>query len=180
MAVTSIWPIKGRLDVILKYACNPEKTVEKNYTAQSELHAIDSVIEYAADEMKTEKRMYVTGIGCNEYNAVERFKTTLNTCGDKGKRVCYHGYQSFKSDEVDAKTAHKIGKTLAENLWGDKFQVLVTEKTIISVCARNRTGSAKSTVFLLSRNRKPKAKAMPNGKLNLKADRLCAAQSAKP
>lgn len=125
MAVTSIWPIKGRLDVILKYACNPEKTVEKNYTAQSELHAIDSVIEYAADEMKTEKRMYVTGIGCNEYNAVERFKTTLNTCGDKGKRVCYHGYQSFKADEVDAETAHEIGKTLAENLWGDKFQVLV-------------------------------------------------------
>ena len=125
MAVTSIWPIKGRLDVVLKYASNPEKTVESNYINQSELHSVDNVIEYAADEMKTEKRMYVTGIGCNEYNAVERFKTTLNTCGDKGKRVCYHGYQSFKADEVDAETAHEIGKTLAENLWGDKFQVLV-------------------------------------------------------
>ncbi len=36
MAVTSIWPIKGRLDVILKYASNPEKTVESNYINQSE------------------------------------------------------------------------------------------------------------------------------------------------
>ena len=125
MAVTSIWPIKGRVDVILKYASNPEKTVESNYINQSVLHAVDNVIEYAADEMKTEKRMYVSGIGCNEYNVVERFKTTLNTCGDKGKRVCYHGYQSFKENEVDAKTAHEIGKALAENLWGKKFQVLV-------------------------------------------------------
>ena len=80
MAVTSIWPIKGRLDVILKYACNPEKTVEKNYTAQSELHAIDSVIEYAADEMKTEKRMYVTGIGCNEYTTHLPGVTSLTMC----------------------------------------------------------------------------------------------------
>lgn len=80
MAVTSIWPIKGRLDVILKYASNPEKTVESNYINQSELHSVDNVIEYAADEMKTEKRMYVSGIGCNEYsmdNSITNMKPHL-------------------------------------------------------------------------------------------------------
>ena len=62
MAVTSIWPIKGRVDVILKYASNPEKTVESNYINQSELHAVDNVIEYAADEMKKECLSAVSGV----------------------------------------------------------------------------------------------------------------------
>jgi hypothetical protein len=28
MAVTSIWPIKGRVDKVINYARNPEKTTE--------------------------------------------------------------------------------------------------------------------------------------------------------
>jgi len=125
MAVTSIWPIKGRVDKIINYAINPEKTIESNYKSLSKLHAIEDVIEYASDEMKTEQRLFVTGVGCNEQNAIKQFQRTLSRCGDKGKRVCYHGYQSFKSDEVDAVTAHNIGVELAENLWGKKFQVVV-------------------------------------------------------
>ena len=58
MAVTSIWPIKGRVDKVINYARNPEKTHDKERL--SELHEIEGVVEYAADEMKTEKRAYVT------------------------------------------------------------------------------------------------------------------------
>ena len=54
MAVTSIWPIKGRVDKVINYARNPEKTHDKEKL--SELHEIEGVVEYAADEMKTEKR----------------------------------------------------------------------------------------------------------------------------
>lgn len=39
----------------------------------------------------------------------------------KGGRVCYHGYQSFKTDEVDAEKAHSIGVALAQELWGNRF-----------------------------------------------------------
>ena len=56
MAVTSIWPIKGRVDKVINYARNPEKTHDKEKL--SELHEIEGVVEYAADEMKTEKRAY--------------------------------------------------------------------------------------------------------------------------
>ena len=56
MAVTSIWPIKGRVDKVINYARNPEKTHDKERL--SELHEIEGVVEYAADEMKTEKRAY--------------------------------------------------------------------------------------------------------------------------
>lgn len=54
MAVTSIWPIKGRVDKVINYARNPEKTHDKEKL--SELHEIEGVVEYAADEMKTEER----------------------------------------------------------------------------------------------------------------------------
>ena len=45
--------------------------------------------------------------------------------GQAGGRVCYHGYQSFKADEVTAETAHEIGVRLAEELWGGRFEVVV-------------------------------------------------------
>ncbi len=125
MAVTSIWPIKGRVDDVIRYAANPEKTTEKKAEKIAALHAVENIIEYAADEMKTEKLMYVTGINCNIQNAIRRFKDDLSRCGEKGERVCYHGYQSFAENEVDAYTAHEIGKKLAERLWGDKYRVVV-------------------------------------------------------
>lgn len=45
MAVTSIWPIKGRVDKVINYARNPEKTHDKERL--SELHEIEGVVEYA-------------------------------------------------------------------------------------------------------------------------------------
>ena len=120
-----MWPIKGKVDGVIRYAINPEKTTEKTAAQTAALHAVDDVIEYAADEMKTEKLMFVTGINCNTQNAIRRFKEDLSRCGEKSERVCYHGYQSFAENEVDAKTAHKIGTELAKRLWGDKYRVIV-------------------------------------------------------
>lgn len=123
MAVTSIWPVKNGVRDVIVYACNPEKTTEENRTA---FHSVANVIEYAADELKTEKCEYVTGINCRQDNAVRVFNETRARWGkSKDKRVCYHGYQSFNADEVDAETAHKIGVELAERLWGDRFEVIV-------------------------------------------------------
>ena len=42
-----------------------------------------------------------------------------------GGRVCFHGYQSFQADEVTAEIAHQIGVKLAQELWGDRFEVVV-------------------------------------------------------
>ena len=124
MAVTSIWPIKGRVDKVINYARNPEKTHEKEKL--SELHEIEGVIEYAADEMKTETRSYVTCLNLtSEETAAKEFMEVKRQYGKEGGRVCYHGYQSFKADEVDADTAHRIGVALAKELWADRFQVVI-------------------------------------------------------
>ena len=53
MAVTSMWPIKGRVDKVINYARNPEKTIESVHEDLAGLHTIDGVVEYAADDMKT-------------------------------------------------------------------------------------------------------------------------------
>lgn len=124
MAVTSIWPIKGRIDTVINYARNPEKTREK--ASLSSLHEIEGVIEYAADEMKTETRSYVSCINLtSEEDAAKEFMEVKRRYGKTDGRLCYHGYQSFKADEVDAYTAHEIGCKLAQELWGDRFQVVI-------------------------------------------------------
>ena len=113
MAVTSIWPVKTRLKQIIDYARNPEKTSEQNHAQMSALHTIDGVVEYAADDMKTETRSYVSTIQCREDTAAEQFMETKRFWSKCDGRLCYHGYQSFKADEVDAETAHAIGIKLA-------------------------------------------------------------------
>ena len=60
MAVTSIWPIKGRVGKVIDYARNPEKVTEGSFQKQAELHMIEGVMEYAVNDMKTEQRSYVT------------------------------------------------------------------------------------------------------------------------
>ena len=39
---------------------------------------------------------------------------------------CFHAVQSFVKGEITPERAHEIGMKLAEELWGDKFQVIVT------------------------------------------------------
>lgn len=126
MAVTAIWPIKGRVDKVIDYARNPEKTKESSYEELSALHAVEGVVEYAADDIKTERRSYVSCVNLlSEETAAQEFIATKKQNGKLGGRTCYHGYQSFKAEEVTAEIAHQIGVKLAEELWGDRFEVVV-------------------------------------------------------
>ena len=131
MAVTSIWPIKGKISKVINYARNPEKTTQAFSLDQASLHAIDGVVEYAANDLKTEERSYVSCIRCTEDNAAQQFMETKKYWQyEKGQqvlggRVCFHGYQSFAAGEVTAEIAHQIGKKLAQRLWGDDFEVVI-------------------------------------------------------
>lgn len=42
------------------------------------------------------------------------------------KYIAWHGYQSFKPDEVTPELCHEIGVKLAQKMWGDRFQVIVS------------------------------------------------------
>ncbi len=125
MAVTSLWPIKYRLDKVINYVRNPEKITEEYYSENAAMHVIDGVLEYAADDTKTERRAYVTCLNCGEQTAARDFVNTKKLWRKDDGRLCYHGYQSFKPGEVNAETAHAIGVELVKQLWGERFQVVV-------------------------------------------------------
>ena len=123
MAVTSVWAIKGRVDNMIRYIANPEKTID--WEEAETFHKIDNVVQYSADELKTEELAYVSYINCNARHAVEQFMATKRRWDKLGGRVCYHGIQSFKAGETTADEAHTIGVALAQELWGDRFEVVV-------------------------------------------------------
>ena len=125
MAVTSIWSITSRVDSVIDYVSNPEKTIAQESDMNAALHTIDDVVEYAVDDLKTEERVYVSGIRCDPEFAARQFQKTKQHYKKTGGILAFHGYQSFKPGEVDADTAHRIGVELAKELWGDRFEVVV-------------------------------------------------------
>jgi len=134
MAVTKIWNIRGRAGSPLEYIANPEKT-QREFTEQQK-QALEDVIAYAADEDKTEKLFYTTGINCSVECARDQFDTAKIRFNKHDGNVAYHAYQSFAPGEVTPDEAHAIGVQLAKELWGDRFQMVVATHTN-SHCVHN-------------------------------------------
>ena len=99
MATTKLWKFKSRLDRLIDYAINGEKT---------------------------ENKLYVSGINCMPDTAFYEMTNVKKQFFKIGGIECYHGYQSFAEGEVTAEQAHEIGVKLAEEIWGDRFQVIVS------------------------------------------------------
>ena len=99
MATTKLWKFKSRLDRLIDYAINGEKT---------------------------ENKLYLSGINCMPDTAFYEMDNTKKQFFKTGGIECYHGYQSFAEGEVTAEQAHEIGVKLAEEIWGDRFQVIVS------------------------------------------------------
>ena len=102
MATTKIWKIKSRFD---------------------------NVIDYITNKDKTNNKKYVTSINCMADIAFKEMSITKQQFNKTGGILGFHAYQSFKGCEVTADEAHEIGIRIAEELWGDKFQVVVTTHT---------------------------------------------------
>ena len=112
MAVTSLWPIKSNqklttIKKVIDYARNPEKTVERDPEALAPLHAINGVVEYAANEMKTETRAYVSCFNCTSEETAatesmqvkEFWRKTDGRLSRNGKKVkARKGRRPFGSD----------------------------------------------------------------------------------
>lgn len=125
MATTSIWKVENRIDKVIKYTTNIEKTKNKEY--EVELYkSLHNAIEYLKADFKTEKQLFVTGVNCNEETALQEMILTKKHYGKEKGILAFHGFQSFAEGEVTAKQAHEIGVKLAEELWGDKYEVLVS------------------------------------------------------
>ncbi len=120
MATTSIWKIDKRLDHVIKYTTNPEKTTNEAY---KELH---NVIEYTKASYKTEEQLYVTTLNCSKETILQEMMETKKKYRKTDGILGYHAFQSFAEGEVTPEIAHEIGVKLANELWGDKYEVVVT------------------------------------------------------
>jgi len=122
MATTGFWPIKGRLKDAIDYAENPDKTTDRKYLDED----LYSALRYAANDEKTDKKIYVSAINCPKQLAYETMMDTKRRYGKLGGNVAYHGYQSFKTGEVTPEEAHTIGMETARRMWGDDYEIVVT------------------------------------------------------
>lgn len=131
MAVTSLWRVKGYIGKVVLYAMNPDKTTEtETYKTDNEKVDAEStlggVVSYVERDEATNKKSLVYGIKCHKDTVVQDMMTIKNKYKKTDGVIAYHGFQSFAEGEVTPDEAHEIGKALAKELWGDRFQVLIT------------------------------------------------------
>ena len=128
MATTKLWKVVKRMDHVIDYATNKEKTKVIEFNSHFEMIVDDlrDVIDYAKNEDKTEKEYFVSGINCEPDSAYQEMQDAKMFYHKEDKILAFHGYQSFVRGEVSPELAHKIGVQLANEMWGDRFQVIVT------------------------------------------------------
>lgn len=139
MATTSIWRVKGWLGKVVIYVENPNKTSNPAFFEQKDLsdrqaQGLSDVIDYAANSGKTQAideksevlRSLVSGVNCHPSTARDEMIAAKKRFGKEDGTVAYHGYQSFAPGEATPEIAHEIGLKLAQRLWGERYQVLVT------------------------------------------------------
>ena len=138
MAVTSIWRVKGWLGKVVIYVENPDKTenpsfYEKRNMTDRQAQSLSDVIDYAVNSEKTQTadeatevmQQLVSGVNCHPATAREEMIAVKKRFGKEEGIVAYHGYQSFAPGEATPEMAHEIGVKLAQQLWGDQYQVIV-------------------------------------------------------
>ena len=121
MATTKLWHISGRIEDVIDYAENPEKTCPI-----PDLEDLWNAARYAERPEATADGQYVTAINCTRETAVRQMILTKQQFRKTDGFIAWHGYQSFKPGEISPELCHKIGVLTAKAMWGDRFQIIVT------------------------------------------------------
>ena len=98
MAITKIHPIRRTLNYAVNYITNPKKT---------------------------EEELFVSCFGCTRESLVTEFALTRSCAGKESPILAQHLIQSFAKDEVDAATAHAIGKELADRFTVGRHEYII-------------------------------------------------------
>ena len=120
MAVTSLWHVKGSIKDVIDYIKNPEKTVPNQ-----DLQDFFDVFSYVKNPLKTNEGGCVSAVNCLKETALQQMILTKKQYQKTGGYIAWHGFQSFKPDEVTPEQCHEIGLKLAREMWGGKCQIIV-------------------------------------------------------
>ena len=86
---------------------------------------LQAVINYGKNGDKTDNGILVSSVNCSVETTYEEMALTKKFFHKEDDVLGYHIIQSFKGNEVSPKLANQIGKELAEELWGDKYQIVI-------------------------------------------------------
>lgn len=116
---------------MIMYAINPEKTTEPvsyqtDAVSDGAEDTLGGIVSYVGRDEATNQKSLVYGIRCHKDTAVQDMMAVKRKFKKTDGVIAYHGYQSFAEGEVTPDTAHEIGKALAKELWGNRYQVLIT------------------------------------------------------
>lgn len=120
MAITKIWAVKDDLRRVLNYVENPNKTKEELGDGLKE------VLAYTTQGYKTNEKEYITGINCEPSTSLKQMMNTKLSYNKMDGRLAFHAVQSFKPGEVTPEECHSLGVQLAKQMWGNRFEVVVS------------------------------------------------------
>jgi hypothetical protein len=86
---------------------------------------VDTIIKYIMNGEKTEKMMYVSGVNCRPDTAISEMQDTKKRFDKEDGIISYHLIQSFDGKEISPKKCHELGLQYAKELFGDNFQFVV-------------------------------------------------------
>lgn len=125
MAVTGIWKVESRLDHVLKYIMDIEKTSDSE-NLKEVYKSLHNLKDYNNLDFITEEQCFVSGLNCSIDTALSDMNLTKERYNKKDGILAFHAFQAFKEDEVTPELAHKIGMELASEMWGDRFEVVIS------------------------------------------------------
>lgn len=87
-------------------------------------------LDYIMNPDKTEEKLLISSFACSPESADLEFAFTREegkrNVMDKGNNLAFHLIQSFKPGELDAETAHKLGKEFADQALKGKYEYVIS------------------------------------------------------
>ena len=97
--------------------------------AITKIHPIKSTlkkaIDYIADPAKTDDKLLVSSFGCAVETADLEFEKTRLLAMQKGNNLAHQLIQAFEPGEVSYAQAHEIGRQLADEILGGKYEYVI-------------------------------------------------------
>ncbi len=94
---------------------------------KAQYQALRDVIDYAKDEEKKRSRSFMLRVSTAiPETARDQFVSVKQGYGKEDGIQAYHGYLSFKEQDISPELAQKIGMEFANEVWGKRYQIVVT------------------------------------------------------
>ena len=100
--------------------------VTKNHSINATLK---KTLDYICNPAKTDGALLIHSYGCSPETADMEFEWTRQKASEPGPHLARHLIQSFAPGETTPEQAHEIGKQLADEVLGGRFEYVLTTHT---------------------------------------------------